>query len=274
MVSETIESSRGGVLKRRRKMARPPVEWPIPVYVAELRERTIVVCRIPSAALSGRVQPPLLPQVSNGYAILALALGRGRCLKSACGSRQLAGEFELTELFTPVIWHPACRPAVRGNWLLAGHCSAPGIRRLCRASLGVDLGMAHALPVGSGAVLERPVQEVAWPASSRFASPEAAETLLLHPECYFVADGSEGVARAVPVHQYARTTLHVAPRECRVSRLAELLGISEREITIDHVLYQKRCTHTWAFPAERIPLAQFTAQRPQHTEPITLLRAA
>lgn len=255
-------------------MARPPVEWPIPVYVAELRERTIVTCRVPAAALAGKVQPPLFPLVARAQALVAVAFGSGRCLKSACGSRQLAGEFALTEVITPVVWHPACRTAVRGNWLLAGSCSAPGIRRLCRASLGVDLRTAISGLEACHATLDRPIREAEWPNASHFTSPEAAETLLLHPECYFVRDEAEAIVRAAPVHQYARSTVPVAPQSCDVAAVAALLGLPEAAVIVDHVLYQKRCTHTWAFPAERIPLARFVAQRPHADDYELLARAA
>lgn len=254
-------------------MARPPVEWPIPVYVAEFRERTLVVIRVPAATLVGKVQPPLYPLVSHGQAVMAMAFGSGRCLKSACGSRHLASEFSLTELLTPVAWYPACRAVVRGNWLISGSCSAPGIRRLCRAALGVDLD--HDTELAECSVeLERPVREAAWPATSFFESAEAAESRLLHPECCFVPDGEDEVVRAIPLHQYARSTISVDPRSCRLRGAARLLGLSETEIAVDHVLYQKRCTHTWAFPAERIPLAQFAAHRPQVGHGLTLARAA
>lgn len=252
-------------------MARPEVEWPIPVYVTELRERVVVTCRVAPRALAGRVLGPLALETLGGEALVSLALGNGRCLKSV-GGAALAGEFRLAELITPVRWQGACRPALRGQYLLGLLCDSPGVRRLLRAALDCD---------SSGAVLDQGgerggyaccIREVAgtsacfdlslpqvrederWPGGSVFTSPEAAEAHLLHPECYFVAERTGRLVRAVPIHQYARATTHLLPRTLDPGLIAAALDLSRDQVIVDHVLFQKRCTHTWAFPPETIPV--------------------
>lgn len=260
-------------------MARPPVEWPIPVYVAELRERLLVVCRVPAHSLVGRVAPPVQPVVAGGMATVALAIGSGRCLKSACGSRILAREFDVCELFTPVRWKPACQPPVQGNWTLALSTNSPAIRRLLQATLGLDVRLersdeprrtatnaelrASGAGFGGRVQIARPILEAPWSPASAFPSLETVEGLLLHPQSSFVPDGSGELVRSVPVHHYARSTVHAFAAECDLSGVAGLLDLPGDAVLVDHVLFQKRCTHTYAFPAERIPLAQMpeSAQR-------------
>ncbi len=260
-------------------MSRPPVDWPIPVYVAEFRERGLVVCRVPAHSLHGRVAPPLQPVIAGGMATVVLALGSGRCLKSACGSRILTREFDVSELFTPVHWKPACQPVRLGNWNLAVSTTAPAIRRLLEATLEVDVRVegrsarkGHSSGATAGDVrtglgcrvrIARPAIEECWPARSAFASQEAAEGLLLHPQSSFVPDTSGELVRAIPVHHYARSTVHVSAEECDLTGVATLLDLPLEQVTVDHVLFQKRCTHTYAFPAERIPLARASSCRPR-----------
>ena len=68
-------------------MARPPNEWPIPVYLGEMRERVIAVYRVPAGVLAGRVPPPLTPELRGGQAIVSLCLSNGRCFKGAGSAR-------------------------------------------------------------------------------------------------------------------------------------------------------------------------------------------
>ncbi|HEU4753804.1 MAG TPA: hypothetical protein VFU47_11910, partial [Armatimonadota bacterium] len=117
-------------------MARAPVEWPIPEYVLELRERVVIPCRVPLRALGGRIPAPLAPSTVAGQGIVSLSLGNSRCLKSVGGVPTLASEFHLAELVTPAVWQPACRPALRGNLLLAAFSDTPGLSRLIRTACG------------------------------------------------------------------------------------------------------------------------------------------
>lgn len=250
-------------------MARPPVEWPIPVYVTELRERVVMSFRAPARLLAGRIPAPVLPELVNGRAVVSLCLGTGRCLKPAGTGPLLASEFRIAELVTPVRWQAACRPALRGLFTLRLLTDSAGVARLVQTALefpversqhrqGVDgaaytCDLSGAHPADSALLsLARPVVESEWSADSLFTSPEEAEIALLHPEYIFVPETSGRAVRAVPVHQYARATTVVTPASVAAPLVAASLGAQPEELELDHVLYQKRCTHTWSFPPERI----------------------
>lgn len=251
-------------------MSRPPIEWPIPVYVAELRERVVATFRLPTRYLSGRVPGPLSPEVISGHALLSVALSNGRCVKSSGTGRVFASEFHLAELFTPVRWRGACRPAVRGNFLMGAWADRSGLRRLVRVNQGsvaagsvavtarggrIDCELADASPLLRFA-LAKPVEEAPWPQSSLLDTQEAADVLTVHPECYFLPEPGGRAVNAVPLHQYARSTTHVQPEDLNASGLEEALGLPAGVLQLDHMLFQKRCTHTWSFPPERIPVTQ------------------
>ena len=253
-------------------MARPPVEWPIPVYVTELRERVVMSFRVPARFLAGRIPAPMLPELVRGQAVVSLCLGTGRCLKPAGAGPLLASEFRVAELVTPVRWQAACRPALRGLFTLRLLTDSAGVARLVQTALefpaevsrhrqgmdatgyGCELSSSH--PADSAQLsLPRPVAESEWPGKSLFTTPEEAEIALLHPEYVFVPERSGRAVRAVPVHHYARSTTAVAPTAAVAPLVAWSLGAKPEEIELDHVLYQKRCTHTWSFPPERIVTA-------------------
>ncbi len=104
--------------------------------------------------------------------------------------------------------------------------------------------------------LERPLREEHWPSSSLYDSMEAAEAHLLHPECCFIPERTGRFVQAAPVHQYARSTIHAAGTARAAELVARTLNIHPDDLTLDHVLFQKRCTHTWSFPPERITIAR------------------
>lgn len=249
-------------------MARPELEWPIPVYVTELRERVVMTFNVPLRALSRRVPGPLVCEPAAGRGLVSLCLSNGRTLKSVGGVPTLASEFNLAELLTPARWQRACSAPLRGSLLLNLWSNRPGIARLAETTLGFPAGAGrqrHALEraryeceldlgFNGGSVeacLPRPFREE-WREASVFSSPEAAEGALLHPECYFVPDQDGTVVRAVPVHHYARLTTPVA-HQATAPLIATLLGTRPEEVVLDHVFFQKRCTHTWSFPPQRIP---------------------
>ena len=254
-------------------MARPPVEWPIPVYVVELRERVILTFAVPAPRLAPWVPAPVALDTVSGSAVVSLALSNGRCVKPAGGSLTLDSEFHLAELFTPVRWQGACRPPLRGNLLLRLFSDSPGVRRLARAAVGFEAepGLqeqgtraAHyhcrlrmpGYPHQARVTLDRSLHDERWPSGSLYASMEAAEAHLLHPECSFIPERTGRHVQAAPVHQYARSTIHAAGTADAAHLVAQALGVHPDEILPDHVLFQKRCTHTWSFPPERIPIAR------------------
>lgn len=257
-------------------MARPPVEWPIPAYVTELRERVVATYRVPARALAPLVPAPVAPELVNGQGLVSLCLGNGRCLKPVGGPASLASEFHLAEVVTPARWQGACRPALRGALLLRLLTDSHGLARLVRTALGFETDLAlHTQGAERNAYaaslrtqtdreesarlsLARPVEDASWPADSVFPSHEAAEAHLLHPECYFVPSSDGRVVNAAPVHQYARSATHVRPAALAAPLLGDLLRCRPEEVVLDHVLFQRRCTHTWAFPPERIPVARQT----------------
>lgn len=253
-------------------MARPPVEWPIPVYVTELRERVVMSFRSPARVLAGRIPAPVQPELVHGQAVVSLCMATGRCLKPAGTGPLLASEFRVAELVTPVRWEAACRPALRGLFTLRLLTDSAGVARLVQTALEFPAGRSeHRQGVEGPAYtadlhgpspidfaqfsLPRPVAESVWSSDSLFASPEEAEIALLHPEYIFVPETTGRAVRAVPVHQYARSTTVVAPTSAAAPLVAGSLGVQPEELELDHVLYQKRCTHTWSFPPERIVTA-------------------
>lgn len=253
-------------------MSRPPIEWPIPAYVAELRERVVLTFRAPRAILEPLVAGPLVPELAGGFGIMALALGSVRCVKPVGGVSVLASEFRTAELFVPARWRRACRPALRGSCLLRVLTDSPGAARWIRTALGLRAavvplrqgivrgGYACAINAGGNCSLEvdlpRRSVEDRWPHDSAFTSHEAAEAFVLHPECHFAPDAREAVVHAVPVHEYARGTTHVLPAAVSIPLVARLLGCREADLALDHVFFQKRCTHTWSFPPDRIPASR------------------
>jgi hypothetical protein len=230
-------------------MARPPVEWPIPAYVVEYRERILVSFRVPKRLLGAAVAAPVVPETVHGHGIVSLCLSNGRCLKSVGGIPVLATEFRTAELVTPVRWQAACRPALQGLYTLRFSSDSHGLARLAGTALRVDAEVNPACPRAAG---PRALPELAWPVDSAFASSEEAEALLLHPEWYFAPDRDGRHVRAVPVHYYARATAVLQPGTLFASFVAESLGCDVEELCPDHALLQKRCTHTFHFPPETI----------------------
>jgi len=104
--------------------------------------------------------------------------------------------------------------------------------------------------------LTRDGQDEAWDSASLFSDQEEAEAGLLRPECYFIPDRNGECVRAAPLHQYARSTTRVRPEVLPTGLLAATLGAHPDDLILDHALLQKRCTHTWSFPPERIALAR------------------
>lgn len=252
-------------------MGRPPVEWPIPAYIAELRERVVVAFRVPGRALAGRVPAPVTPELAAGKALVCLSLANGRCVRPVGGAATLASEFRTAELFTPARWQAACRAPLRGNMLLASRTDSRSLARMLRTAVRLPAGVGtHAQglegrdytcrladPTGAGVLvrLARGMEEQPWPGGSLFTSAEAAEIALVHPEFHFVADPGGRVVQAVPVHEYARKTTHVEVAALEAPLVAAWLGLAPEELELDHALFQKRCTHTWSFPPERISVA-------------------
>ncbi len=252
-------------------MARPAVEWPIPVYTLEVRDRVVASYRIAPRLLGPLVPSPLLPELHRRQALVTLTFAEARCLKSPGHAGPLVSEFHLAEVLTPVRWQGACRPALRGQLVLDLFTDRAAIARLLRTSLELEPRFARMSQgpeqatygcrldptgrPGNRVWLPRPLVEAPWCDDSLFDQQESAEAALLHPECYFTPDGHGRAIWATPVHQYARATTHVAPTAEAAPVLAELLGARPEEVTLDHVFFQKRCTHTWSFPPERIPMA-------------------
>ncbi|MBM3457728.1 MAG: hypothetical protein FJX77_04255 [Armatimonadetes bacterium] len=242
-------------------MARPPLEWPIPVYVVELRDRLLTCFRIPGPALRDHVPGPLTPELRHGQGVVAFCQGAGRCLKSVGGAPTLASEFRYVELLTPVCYQTACRSAVRGNLLLRLGADSLGLTRLVRTALefspgwhaGRPGGRSGSAPVAEELQLRRPRRLDTWEGGSLLAGPEEAEALLVHPEQYFVPTRDGKAIHAIPLHQYARRTSAAPAAAQGRERVAAELGLALEHVVPDHVLFQKRCTHTWSFPPERIP---------------------
>src|SRR5690349_12790742 len=113
-------------------MGRPPIEWPIPAYVVELRERLIVTYRVRAGLLNRLLPAPFSPCVDRGDGLVALCVGAGRCLKTIGGPPTLAHEFHVAELVTPVRWDPPCRDSAAGNYLLCAFSDSGSVRRFLR----------------------------------------------------------------------------------------------------------------------------------------------
>jgi hypothetical protein len=192
---------------------------------------------------------------------------------------RLASEFHTAELLTPAVWRPACRPAVRGNCVVNFFSDRQSIRRLAQAGAGLQSGDLWWVPASArgghaweGSIggrdgfrlrMPKPLEEIAWSDLSAFSSHEAAEAQLLHPEVIFCRDRDGRAVHAVPMHQYARATVHVeAEPEGVVELLGGLLEVPAQQVEVDHVCFQKRCTHTLFFPPERIPVAAAPSARP------------
>ena len=248
-------------------MPRPPVEWPIPQYVAEIRERVIATFRVPAPVVAALVPAPLSLSLASGEAAVSLALSACRCLKPVGGVAVLATEFHTAELITPVTWRRACGPSLKGQCLLRFFTDRAGVARLVGAALGFPADRAGfeqrperdrtvwrlaAGEAGAGLLLPRPAVEAAWPADSAFSSHEAAEAALAHPERCFVPSGGGRAVFAAPVHQYARSTTCVTPDALSAPVVAACLGARPEEVVPDHVFVQKRCTLTFAYPPERM----------------------
>lgn len=265
-------------------MARPPVEWPIPTYVVEMRERVVATYRVPAARLAPLIPAPVSPSLVRGHGVVALSLWNGRCVKSVGGSPTLASEFRVAEVITPVHWQGACRPVLRGSYLLRFAADTHGLSRLLRTALGFPTecralrqGLERAGYLAESEahlmLLPRTIREEPWAEESLFATHEDAEAALLHPEAVFVPSRDQMAVNAVPIHQYARATTHLRPITHGAGFLAETLNAAPEELVLDHVFFQKRCTHTWAFPPERIATvrpAELPALGPSKRTPAAL----
>lgn len=251
-------------------MGRPPVEWPIPAYQIEIRERLVLVYRTAASVLRGLVPGAVTAETVGSEAALLLTLENHRLLRPVGAETVLASEYHVVQLLTPVRWRRACRPDVRGSFLLGLGTDRRGVGRLLERSLHLPADRIAcrftvcrdraewevASSEGTvAAAIDRPVREESWPVRSLYPSQEDAEAALLHPEAVFVPDPGDGSVRAAPVHLYARSTLHVGADVPSVGWLAGCPGVRPEELRLDHALLQKRCTHTWAFPPERIPAA-------------------
>ena len=234
-------------------MARPPVEWPIPTYVVEYRERAVLSFRMPLRRLGGVVPAPVQPETVHGYGVVALSVSSGRCLKSVGGIPVLASEFRVAEVLTPVRWQAACRPALVGLCTLRFVTTCHGVARLARTALQLDAEVAD---LSAAAGVPKGMVESPWPERSLFADQEAAEALLLRPEWYFAPDRDGRLVRAVPVHHYARSTMQLPGQlpalDGGAALVAAALHADPAELALDHALFQKRCTHTYHFPPETI----------------------
>jgi hypothetical protein len=246
-------------------MARPPAEWPIPIYDLELRERLLACYAIPAAAMLHHVPAPLTPVVIAGRALCGVTLASGRVLKRAGTALELASEFHLLEVQTPVSWPRACSPTERGLFTLLAATDHSGLNRLLlrcaekTAALALQSdGKLPKVQLGDdfrwwdGAAPLRIAGEVDWPSASVIDGPERAEVLMAHPAYRFFADAEGSGVRAVPVRDYARGTRPVSVTAPPVEWLAELLQIGASEVQLDHALLQKRVTQTVFFPSERI----------------------
>jgi hypothetical protein len=237
-------------------MGRPPNEWPIPVYVVELRERLLLTYRVRPGALSRALPSALAPIVSEGSATVALALGAGRCLKTVGGPATLAHEFHVAELITPVSWSPACREPVHGNCVLRAFTDSRSLARFLRVTLSLESSAAElSLKTTRGETSCR-IGSVGWSAHLVETGDQAPdeEDRLLHPECYFFPDRRGELIRSVTVHQYSRSTTPLPLASTTRDLIAALLGCPPHELDEGAAGLQKRCTHTWSFPPERILL--------------------
>lgn len=247
-------------------MARPPSEWPIPIYDLELRERLLVSFSIPASVMLHHVPAPLTPVVIGGRALCSVTFASGRVLKRAGSTLDLASEFHLLEAQTPVAWSRACCPTERGLFTLQASSDHAGLNRLL-SRCATKTGSVPARPGGrrakvqlfddfqwwvSGGGLRIATGEVDWPTQSVIDSPERAEALLAHPTYRFFAEPERNGVRAVPVRDYARSTRPTEATDAPTEWLADLLQIPAEALIIDHALLQKRVTQTVFFPSERL----------------------
>jgi hypothetical protein len=271
-------------------MSRPALEWPIPVYVSELRERLILVFRVPAEALEEAAPAPVLLEARRGVGVVALALSRARCLKSVGAHPVLAGECHTAELLAPARRQGACRPAVRGSYLLGFQSDRASLNRLVARCLecppaagcpgaptrvGARQVWAEESEAGWEVAFTRPnpAAEAPWPAGSAFPDFEAAEAALLHPEAVFTTAPGGGAVWAFPVHHYARSTSPAVVDHWSADWIRRRLGLRSGDLALDHSLFQRRCTHQWAFPPERIPAARgCRSERPAAAAAIPLGR--
>lgn len=248
-------------------MARPPSEWPIPIYELELRERLIACFTVPPPALLRQVPAPLTPQIIHGRGLCAVTMASGRVLKRSGIDQGLASEFRLLEVQVPVIWQRPCVGGERGLFTLLATTDHTGLHRLLKrcaqATAAVPVPQAHARPrkvqladpyewwAGAETVRIK-TTPAEWPTNSLIDGPERAEALLAHPTHRFFRDAEGDAVRAVPVRDYSRSTTPVAGHAAPVDRVAALLGVDPEELALDHLLLQKRVTQTVFFPSERI----------------------
>lgn len=248
-------------------MARPPSEWPIPIYDLELRERLLACYSLPAATMLHHVPAPLTPTLINGRALCSVTMASGRVLKRCGAALDLASEFHLLEVQTPVVWRRACSPSERGLFSLHAATDHAGLNRL----LSQCGEKADALPSADAPEKARKTQlsdgfrwwmgaaplqlasdDPTWPRESVVEGPERAETLLAHPSYRFFTEADRCGIRAVPVRDYARSTRQVEVNVPPVEWLADLLRIASGDVELDHALLQKRVTQTVFFPSERI----------------------
>jgi hypothetical protein len=248
-------------------MARPPVEWPIPAYVVDFRERLVLTFRLRGRDVSRLAPSPVAPYTLHGEGVVSLCLSNGRRLKSVGGIPVLASDFRTAELLTPVRWQPACRSAMQGLCWLRFFSNSHGLVRLARTGLELAAEVADETLLRGAA---RPGAEPEWPADSLFDSTEHAEGALLHPEWCFAPDRLDRLVRAIPVHHYARSTVHVAPEQTHLDRVARLLEVEPHALRFDHALLQKRCTHTVSFPPETIVRTRPSVARGALGRPVAL----
>lgn len=248
-------------------MARPPSEWPIPIYELELRERLIACFNVPAPALLRQVPAPLTPHVIRGRGLCSVTMASGRVLKRSGIYQGLASEFRLLEVQVPVVWQRPCSGAERGLFTLLATTDHSGLQRLLKrcahAAAALPSPRAHHRPRKvqlsdpyewwAGAEAARiKAAPAEWPSNSLIDGPEHSEALLAHPTHRFFRDADRDAIRAVPVRDYSRSTTSVAGYAAPNDRVAALLDVDPEDLALDHLLLQKRVTQTVFFPSERI----------------------
>lgn len=255
-------------------MSQTEGEWPLPAYEAELRERVILVLSVEASAVARHVPSPLHPDQQRGKVLVAVTLATVRRLRSVGAETLLASEFGLAEVLVPAWRRPACRGEERGLLLLGLRSSSRGLRRLVASGLsfpaealqyrsGVDrahhvcsIGEPAEAGGGTAAVHARVVLPRPYHSAEGDEAPTVEElaTQLLRRRVLYVPDHAAGVIRAVPVRHYARATMAVTAELVEAPLVERLLGVPPEALRIVAVLLQRRCTHTWGFPPERIPV--------------------
>ncbi len=247
-------------------MARPPAEWPIPLYDLELRERLVICYTLPAAAMLHQAPAPLTPTVIRGRALCSVTFASGRVLKRAGTTHELASEFHLIEIQTPVAWSRPCSATERGLFTLHAASDHPGLNRL----LSRCAKRAMALPItasrdarkaqltddvewrpGASPLKVKPA-EPEWPKASIVDGLERSEVLLARPAYRFFEEAEGSGVRAVCVRDYARSTRPTDASPLPAPWLSQLLQVSADDLSLDHALLQKRVTQTVFFPSERI----------------------